>query len=490
MFAKLCSIVAALAVFCGTRVAAQDNDTLRLSFTQHGLNEVIELGTEVVYEALAGGVTLPDIHIDTHVAEPLGHITLDLTDIQITKFTKPVGALTLAAPASADLQLSDIQFELSCGYKWRKVHAPHASDHGTLTADPSSVVFSTSLAFAVTNGTASVAESGTSTDIGDFTIHFDGKVAWLYNLLVSLFGSTIKTSISNAITTAINKAIDVKLNDALAKIPSSVHLGGGKSEIDIGIFLSSIGVGTTPLSYFAVSDASQYVDNKTMETCPHGPTATLPFVVDDPGDAMLQLLVADNCFTCVLWVASNNGALDFTLPAGNTSEWALLIPALAKDYPNHAVSIAMSPEGEPDMRCTAEDGVVGTIVFHANSSVVDPASGNSTYTHTLRFAVSLGVEMFIGPNNASEPSFIGNVTGLQMNTTVEDSAIGHIAELPLGALSAIVGPVIRGATNKVLNAGLPIPAIGPIDISSSQVNAQHDGFFVLSGNMTLNVTEA
>lgn len=85
--------------------------------------------------------------------------------------------------------------------------------------------------------------------------------------------------------------------------------------------------------YFSTSDASEFVDNKTAEACPHAPTASLPFVVDDPEGAMLQLLVADNCFTCTFWVATRNGALDFTVPAGNTSDWALIIPQLAKDYP-------------------------------------------------------------------------------------------------------------------------------------------------------------
>lgn len=101
---------------------------------------------------------------------------------QITQFTKPTGAFDLTAPSTADIQLSGIQFEVSCGYKWRKVNSPHASDHGTLTAEPSDVVFSTALDFAVNNGTASVSESGTTTSIGDFTIHFDGKVSrrcWL-----------------------------------------------------------------------------------------------------------------------------------------------------------------------------------------------------------------------------------------------------------------------------------------------------------------------
>ena len=212
MWQSLCSIV--LLAFVGL-VAAQGNtsdDTLRLSFTQHGLNEILALGEDLVYDALKNGTTIPDIHIDTHVAEPIGHITLDLTDIQITGFTKPAGSLSLAAPSTASVSLSNIQFTVACDYKWRKVHAPHASDHGTLTAEPSSVVFSSALDFSVdSNGTAHVAESGTTTTIGEFTIHFDGKVAWLYNLFVSLFGSTIKTAIANGITSAVDKAIDDKV---------------------------------------------------------------------------------------------------------------------------------------------------------------------------------------------------------------------------------------------------------------------------------------
>ena len=65
------------------------------------------------YDALKGGVTLPDIHIDTHVAEPIGHITLDLTDIQITGFTKPAGNIVLTAPSTAAVDLSNIQFQVS-----------------------------------------------------------------------------------------------------------------------------------------------------------------------------------------------------------------------------------------------------------------------------------------------------------------------------------------------------------------------------------------
>ena len=89
---------------------------------------------------------------------------------------------------------------MACDYKWRKVHAPHASDHGTVTAEPSEVTFTSDLDFGVlSNGTATVSESGTATTIGEFTIHFDGKVAWLYVGDRSRIGGCIQsTSATNA----------------------------------------------------------------------------------------------------------------------------------------------------------------------------------------------------------------------------------------------------------------------------------------------------
>jgi hypothetical protein len=292
------------------------------------------------------------------------------------------------------------------------------------------------------------------------------------------------------VSTAINSAINVKLNAALAKIPSETSIGGGKSESDISVYFSNISVGTTPVTCVTVSDFSEFQDNKTSELCPHDPSATIPFIASTTDDAMLQLLLADNWFTCAFWVANRNGALNFTVPAGNTSSWELLIPQLNKLYPDHSVSIDISPESDPDLRCTAIDGLLGTAVLKANSSVIDPVTGNKTYTHTLHVETHMGFDIFLAPdsNSSSDSKIVGNITALNLNITVEDSAIGHISDITLGGLAKLIGPFFRSLVNRVINVGFPVPALGPVNVAGSQVSTRNDGYLVISGNMSLNTT--
>jgi len=85
-------------------------------------NSVVETGAR-----LRQPFSIPDVHIDTHVAEPFGHITLDLTDIQVTGFHLANATLGLPTSqpetgASVELDLDGLQLDVDCAYKWRKVH--------------------------------------------------------------------------------------------------------------------------------------------------------------------------------------------------------------------------------------------------------------------------------------------------------------------------------------------------------------------------------
>ena len=89
-------------------------------------NSVVETGAR-----LRQPFSIPDVHIDTHVAEPFGHITLDLTDIQVTGFHLANATLGLPTSqpetgASVELDLDGLQLDVDCAYKWRKVHLPRA----------------------------------------------------------------------------------------------------------------------------------------------------------------------------------------------------------------------------------------------------------------------------------------------------------------------------------------------------------------------------
>ena len=135
-----------------------------------------DIGVPLVNELLAAGAHLPDIHDDTHVPEPIGHITLDLTNITISKFHLSGAAVDFGAPSSAVVEFGPVAFVLSLDYKWRKVNSPHASDHGVVTATPKAgSTITTTLRFSVVDGQPHATVLSTKVHMS-FDIHFDGKV--------------------------------------------------------------------------------------------------------------------------------------------------------------------------------------------------------------------------------------------------------------------------------------------------------------------------
>ena len=87
------------------------------------------------------------------------------------------------------------------------------------------------------------------------------QVAWLLNLVTGLFKGKIKTAVQGAVAGAVSKAVTGKLDDALAKLPLSVHFGGGKSRVRIDTRCTDLTVraGTAPVlgvgNVFSVNNA-------------------------------------------------------------------------------------------------------------------------------------------------------------------------------------------------------------------------------------------
>ena len=149
---------------------------LRGVVAQRGLDKVRDIGVPLVNELLAAGAHLPDIHDDTHVPEPIGHITLDLTNITISKFHLSGAAVDFGAPSSAVVEFGPVAFVLSLDYKWRKVNSPHASDHGVVTATPKAgSTITTTQRFSVVDGQPHATVLSTKVHMS-FDIHFDGNV--------------------------------------------------------------------------------------------------------------------------------------------------------------------------------------------------------------------------------------------------------------------------------------------------------------------------
>ena len=197
----------------------------RFVLTNGGMNEIITILLPIV-EIAANNITIPDIHLDEHVIEPIGHITLDLTQIKLSGFTLSGGTLKPIAPSSIEFGLDGLTFSLQMNYKWRKVHAPHASDHGVVSATASKGVYDLVLSVKPdSEGRPSLVATSDNLTLGQFDVHFDGKVAWLYNLFVSAFHKEVMTAVVTAVNGAISGEV-TKLADALlTKWPANVTIG-------------------------------------------------------------------------------------------------------------------------------------------------------------------------------------------------------------------------------------------------------------------------
>ena len=109
-------------------ISALDDVHLRTVIAERGLDVLSAETLKLVNHVLAANITCPDIHLDEHVPEPIGHITLDLTNIRVHGVHIQTAQLqisrTVPGPSGATilLNMAGLQLAIELDYKWRKVH--------------------------------------------------------------------------------------------------------------------------------------------------------------------------------------------------------------------------------------------------------------------------------------------------------------------------------------------------------------------------------
>lgn len=436
--------------------------SLRVALLESGVTKLRDILLPVLNKYLASGVKIPDQHIDTHVVEPLGHITLDLTNITISKFDLPSANLNFVPPSGVDVDFEGLTLSIAMNYKWRKVNSPHASDHGSLVAVPRGGVLKLDTSLSVTPaglGLASVVSSTCA--FASFDLTFSGKVSWLYDLLTGLFKDQLKTTIEKAVAGALSSAVTVNLDGALAKLPLSLGVGGGKSRLRVDTRCTDQTVLTTPATALGIGNVLGVGNGLTNATCPDTVLiAKLPVLAptgNGSSNAMLQALVADAPINCALASDYANGALATHTLAGNTSAWRLIIPALHKLYPDRPVRLDLKPMAAPNVSAVAGQGMVGVAVFQAVQSVV-LENGTDVFTDSLRLDVDFGFTLAVVTDSASgNATLTGNASGVTLAATVLVSDVGPIPKLGLGLVSKLLGPAAEALLNAVLAKGVPLP---------------------------------
>lgn len=493
------------------------NPGVQITAAQSGVTEVASALQATLNALLGPGITIPDIHIDTHVAEPIGHITLDLTNIKITDFDIATATATLQPPAGAGGNL-DLSLNLGMDYKWRKVNWPHASDHGEVTIEPHGAAVSLQMVSNVTAGKLALSVTSAQASFASFDIHFDGKVAWLYNLLVDLLKSTLKDAIAKAIEEAVTKAIDTTLDVALAKLPATLDVGGGKSATAFDTLFASAQVvslpGPPPATVGVATLPLNSTDVLSGQACPYS-SAPLPAPGVGGTTKMISVAFDTAPLQCAAWVSANNRAFDArytnaTAPAGfplplYAGGWASSVPGLVAKFPaSTPMGVNLTLDGSPVFQSTQADGLVMVVgigmAFEVESAAAAElalrgAAGSAslgaggTPVFTLNASASVDLEITarngsVVNGTATGPVVAMNVTKLSLQLGEQWSGVGPVNLGPLQLLVDVLAPLLEAGIDALLGPGIALPALGGISVVSPEMD-YGDGYVLLSTDISI-----
>jgi len=195
---------------------------LRFAVTNPGLTEVKDIALPIINAALKD-LTIPDMNLDEHLPI-IGHITLDLSDIQVTDFNLPDAALGVSSPPSVALDMSGLTLQVALNYHWRKVHWPHLSSSGSITANPSGGSIVLDMSMSTENGHVVLKSTDCSVDFSGFDVHFHGDLSWLYNFFVWLFKNTIKDSVQSAVQKELLDVVDTRYGFSVLRAHTTTYI--------------------------------------------------------------------------------------------------------------------------------------------------------------------------------------------------------------------------------------------------------------------------
>lgn len=169
-----------------------------VSATGAGLQiDVAESGIDVFRDAVLNivntnfsSLTIPNISLEEDIPV-VGHVTFDLTDIEVYGVHVSTANINLAPPATADIAIAGANANIKMNFHYRKVHWPHISGSGTITVSAEDGTFSVDTVLSLVNNLPNIRATGSSATFANFNIHFSGHDEWIYNLVAKLFKGTI-----------------------------------------------------------------------------------------------------------------------------------------------------------------------------------------------------------------------------------------------------------------------------------------------------------
>lgn len=189
------------------------------------LKTMIDLKNKILPEYISKLTSLfiSDIHQETSVS--FITVKIDVTNIKIEQVYIDVTQLNLQFPATDSVQLlgNGIGVDIRADFH---IKAGIISTSGWLEAKTRSTSFNVITKVALNDKKLiNVQITGLDVDLNNLDISLHGDViAWLADLLVSLFNSQVKKSVNDAIKDAVRSTVPELVDDIMKKIPTIIPL--------------------------------------------------------------------------------------------------------------------------------------------------------------------------------------------------------------------------------------------------------------------------
>lgn len=447
-----------------------------ISVSQNGLNYLRDVGIPILESQLQNIQIDP---ISGKIGSPIGDIDYELKNIVVDSVSLS-GSSAAITSTGVSVSISGVTAKIKLDWEYKESDWPHVSDSGSADISTTGTTASASAGLINSKGSPQLQVQSVSVNIGSLDIQLHGGASWLYQLFVNAFSGDIKSSVQDALKSAISDAISGSANKALKTLPTIEPISTNPPiEIDYELIGNPV---TKPNAYIALPGLGEFYNTKDPTESPYTP-GNLPIGATTE---MVQLIMDDYVFESAGYVLFTEEQLRIDVTPSdipkdsplslNTSSFALVIPALYREYPDYDMELHIEASSPPTFTASS-DGYASVV----DNGTIEVFVINSTDKIPV---FTLGAEVFCSGNaTISGQNIQGELTYLKANIWLISTEIGSFSVFTLQfAVDLLIGKGVIPMANKVLEKGFPLPSIQGVTFQDPTV-AYDDGYIVVSTNI-------
>jgi len=454
---------------------------VRVTINWDGLNYFRGVGIEVLEQRFKS-LQIPDI--DGSTSTPIGSIDYKLSKIELTQLSLPNSNISFDPPSGVSIDIINVAAHITLDWSYRESDWPHVSDSGSADVSVSSTTIAIKLVVGEVAGRPTSKTTACTVKIGNLDIDLHGGASWLYNLFVDLFSSQIKSSTESGLESALPADIDQGLGGILSTLPIEQPIN---SAVEINYELQMPPLVSSTQNCVLLNILGEFYHTQNPNEFPAFPSALPTYVVF----RMAQIFVSEFTFNSVAYAFYNAGELDFTLTNSmipsdipfrlNTSDFAGLVPPLAKAYPNQLFSLHVSATKTPNAVFTSKGAFV--TAYGAVDVLIQP-KGVLAFTLGVE-VLSAGSANFLGSEASSSQLVLsGKLSFLNLTLSLLSTNIGPFN---VSLLNDVMGDLVTGfaipEANKYLAGGFPLPAVAGLSYNNP-VLGWGDSYIYVASDVT------